>query len=560
MSSFDDKSKGFEKKLSNKAISFFVKQLGDSVTKQSVKMFRVGYDAEKKAFTNPEFDGVGHVVGITRRLNKGKGKKKAIHGSKRGMAIPTDFADLDHDGPILIPEGLTDSMAFHGAGCAVVGRPSATGGTKYLTQFLDDFFDREVIVVGDNDQKKDGKWPGKEGAVKTAKGLASSLDRAITVAFPPSQHKDCRDWLNDAPELDRHEVIEFLQINSSTVEPEDEAVADAPQSPVDIFSNYRLEEIENSKPKRVGLMSKEIFTRLQAITGGNLRSLNNKALFVAEGDDKVRLIVNHEQFFAWLDGVCKVDWASGADKVSEKRFFLYCLQECQAFESVELFPHFPDLDGAFYHHPELSEEESEPTKLDQLLAMLSPYSCDDEALIKALIVTVLWGGDAGSRPVFLITGPPGDPGRGVGKSFLARVVSELCGGLMDFNPSENIAKIKTRLLSEGAIGKRVALIDNIKTSKFSWGEFEGMVTAPVISGHQLYVGETQRPNHLTWILTVNGASVSQDIAQRTVVIKLNRPEYNPEWQPNILSFIEGHRLEIIADVKRIIEQEETHEE
>ena len=131
---------------------------------------------------------------------------------------------------------------------------------------------------------------------------------------------------------------------------------------------------------------------------------------------------------------------------------------------------------------------------------------------------------------------------------------------MSFDPSENIGRLKTRLLSEGAVGKRVALIDNIKTSKFSWGEFEGMVTAPVISGHQLYIGENQRPNHLTWILTVNGATVSDDIAGRTVVIKLSRPEYDPQWQPDIINFINEHRWEIIADVQRLIEQEDIDEE
>ena len=91
MSSFDELSKGLEKKLNNKALSFFVEQLGVSVTKQSVRKFRVGYDKEARAFTSPEFDGSGDVVGVTRRLNLGKGEKKAIHGSKRGLAISHGF-------------------------------------------------------------------------------------------------------------------------------------------------------------------------------------------------------------------------------------------------------------------------------------------------------------------------------------------------------------------------------------------------------------------------------------------------------------------------------------
>jgi len=557
MSSFDELSKEFEKRLSNKALSFFVNQLGVSVTEQSVRMFRVGYDKEAKAFTSPEFDGSGDVVGVTRRLNLGKGEKKAIHGSKRGLAIATDFDELQ--GPILLPEGLSDSLSLHGAGCAAVGRPSATAGFKYLNQFLGDKLDRDVVVIGENDEKDDGAWTGRDGAMKTAQRLAASLDVAILVGFPPKDFKDCREWLNAEPDLSKEQIIEGLTDDCTVVSGEEVGAVEQ-QSGVAIFSNFTFVEGDNGKPRKAGIMTAEIFAKLQSIVGGKVYSINRKVLFVAVGDQEILLLTNHEDLFSWLGEICKVDWAAGADKQSEKQFFLYCLRKCQSFESVEIFPHFPSLDGIFYHHPAVDSGESNPTRLDELLAMLSPYSCTDSALIKALIVTVLWGGDTGSRPVFLITGPPGDPGRGVGKSFLARVVSELCGGLMDFNPSENIGRMKTRLLSEGALGKRVALIDNIKTSKFSWGEFEGMVTAPVVSGHQLYVGENQRPNHLTWILTVNGAAVSQDIAQRTVVIKLSRPEYDPEWQPNIIEIINEHRWEIIADARRIIEQEENNDE
>lgn len=556
MSNFKDKSAAFERKLNKKAIAHLVKQLGTSVSEKSIKSFRVGYSKDDKAFTSPEVDGTGQVVGILRRNTNGKGEKRAVQSSNRALAIPIDFDEFD--GPILVPEGVTDSMALHGAGCAVVGRPSAFGGVRHLEQFFSDQTDREIIIIGDND-KKNGAWPGSDGAIKTAQQLATSMEVAIQVGFPPKKYKDCREWLNAEPTLSKNQIVESLTEDCTTVEP-DEDVECVPQKSVAIFSNFKFVENDKGAPRKVGIMAEEIFTQLNSIVDGQLYSLNGKVLFAAIGDHEILLLVKHDDFFSWLDGICKVDWATGGDKISEKRFFLYCLRLCRSFPSIETFPHFPNLNDVFYHHPKLPEEESSPTKLDQLLAMLSPYSCVDSALIKAMIVTVLWGGDTGSRPVFLITGPPDDPGRGVGKSFLARVVSELCGGLMDFNPSENIGRMKTRLLSEGAIGKRVALIDNIKTSKFSWGDLEGLITAPVVSGHQLFVGENQRPNHFTWILTVNGATVSEDIAQRTVVIKLSRPEYAPQWQPNIIRFIDEHRWEIIADAKRIIEQEQHDEE
>ena len=99
----------------------------------------------------------------------------------------------------------------------------------------------------------------------------------------------------------------------------------------------------------------------------------------------------------------------------------------------------------------------------------------------ALLVTLAWGGHPGSRPVFLITGPPDDPkcGRGVGKSFLAFTLSSLVGGHMDFSQNDDVNNIKKRLLSKEAVNYRVGVIDNIKAHRFSFAEFESLITTPL---------------------------------------------------------------------------------
>ncbi len=60
---------------------------------------------------------------------------------------------------------------------------------------------REIIVIGERDEKPDGKWPGRDGAVRTAKRLAEELERPIAWALPPDNAKDARGWLNVMPEL-----------------------------------------------------------------------------------------------------------------------------------------------------------------------------------------------------------------------------------------------------------------------------------------------------------------------------------------------------------------------
>ena len=82
------------------------------------------------------------------------------------------------------------------AGLPAVGRPSNNGGTATLAKLFADWpADRGIVVVGENDRKKDGNWPGKAGAEAVARGLAAKLRRAVAVAYPPTGLKDVRDWL-----------------------------------------------------------------------------------------------------------------------------------------------------------------------------------------------------------------------------------------------------------------------------------------------------------------------------------------------------------------------------
>jgi hypothetical protein len=54
--------------------------------------------------------------------------------------------------------------------------------------------DRDVVVVGENDRKEDGSWPGKTGAEFISKKLNAAGIHA-SVKFPPANYKDARDWV-----------------------------------------------------------------------------------------------------------------------------------------------------------------------------------------------------------------------------------------------------------------------------------------------------------------------------------------------------------------------------
>lgn len=170
----------------------------------------VGFDAKDKSgpcWTFPERDGQGKVVGVNRRFRDGT--KRASPGSARGLSIPDRW--IDRAGPLLVVEGPSDTIALSYCKLPAVGRPSNTGGIEFLIDLLTNFpVDREVIILGERDEKKDGSWPGKEGAERTAAVLADRLARPIGVALPPAGSKDARVWIT-GQNLDPKDYNEWVQ-------------------------------------------------------------------------------------------------------------------------------------------------------------------------------------------------------------------------------------------------------------------------------------------------------------------------------------------------------------
>ncbi len=172
----------------------------------------VGWCSTRTAWSFPERDAGGRVVGIVFRDQEGR--KKAGLGHKRGVTIPRNLDDLP--GPVLLPEGPSDLLACLASGRPAVGRPSNRGGVEIIAKLLRD---RDVLVVGENDQKPDGAWPGRDGAVHVAEALAAAWDRPVRWTLPPGGHKDVRSlYIDDETGTD---LLELLQANVQEVQPPD---------------------------------------------------------------------------------------------------------------------------------------------------------------------------------------------------------------------------------------------------------------------------------------------------------------------------------------------------
>lgn len=243
-----------------------------------------------------------------------------------------------------------------------------------------------------------------------------------------------------------------------------------------------------------------------------------------------------------------IDWRSGSDLVTQPQFFAAMQQYAECYQAIECHPHEPLLPSHYYVHPPVTGGDG--SALFGLLRRFSPATQEDGDLILAFLLTLVSGIPYGQRPAWLITAADQDEkaGRGVGKTTLVRIASMLVGDTISYSAQETLPEFVKRLLSPEGRDKRVVLIDNIKSHKFSSADLESLITCQTISGRQLYVGEGRRPNTLIWCLTINGASLSKDLAQRVVTIQLRRPSYRGNWEAETLNYVQSHRHAILGDL------------
>jgi hypothetical protein len=182
-------------------------------------------ESEPEHWLFPERDGNATVMGLLRRYaNK---KKKRMTGSQCGLLFDPTEAITD---VLLIVEGPSDVAAAMTMGICAVGRPNNMGGAELLATFnrrgvADDVF---VVVLGENDRKPTGLWPGREGALHVAGHMARLLGKRMAWAMPPEGVKDLREWMWESkPDvLDKEkclaigqEIVAFVRANVQWVEP-----------------------------------------------------------------------------------------------------------------------------------------------------------------------------------------------------------------------------------------------------------------------------------------------------------------------------------------------------
>lgn len=327
-----------------------------------------------------------------------------------------------------------------------------------------------------------------------------------------------------------------------------------PKEPVrNFYWESRINKNGESELKQIPLSMSGIIGTTMLATDNWPRRVGEALFYHDHADDAVTWLTSAPATFGLIGYVTgkPPQFKEGDSFHTKSECFAELKRTATSYTSVEYLPHVPQMTGSYYACS--TPNPGDGRCLDEFIGRFNPSSDIDADLLKAAIVTPFAGLRGGSRPVFCITSLDG---RGSGKTTFAVCTARLAG-YIEVSSNESFDVVKQRLISPDALAKRVLFIDNLKSHRFSSAELESFVTAPIISGKKLYVGECQRPNTLTVFMTQNGIALATDMAQRTVVIMLSKPTFSATWREETERFIDDRRGELIADIVGFLSSPQT---
>lgn len=116
---------------------------------------------------------------------------------------------IDNEGPILILEGSSDVLAAFTLGFDAIGKFSNLGGLDILRELP--ITGRELWIIGENDVKANGDWPGRDGMERTYLSMRGKC-KCVRI-MPPDGVKDVRTWLKQG--LTHDALVNYVRENGN---------------------------------------------------------------------------------------------------------------------------------------------------------------------------------------------------------------------------------------------------------------------------------------------------------------------------------------------------------
>ena len=291
--------------------------------------------------------------------------------------------------------------------------------------------------------------------------------------------------------------------------------------------------------------------RLMELAGGRLGRVKD-TLFVkpATLGGEYFFVSNASDLFAHLgtNGRTTIDWRNTQGAMTKLEAFAAVKAAIEPYEGIDTAPEFPPRPKVFYNHPQLPDHSVEAdAALATLVNAFCPETAVDKVLILTLFLTAFWGGPPGQKPGFVVHSKEG---RGVGKSILIEMLARLLDqGIVEASTKDKggFEALKKRLLSPTGLQSRIVRYDN-ETGRVADPELASQITAPTVSGYQLYTGEGTRVNNIVWAVTLNAPAMDSDMAHRCIPIRLGRPPRHPRWATDLHRHIDANRWRIVTAI------------
>ena len=454
--------------------------------------------------------------------SKGKdGKwKNSIKRIRRVLYRLPEFIAADPSLFVLIVEGEKHVDRLWELGFIATCNPG--GAEAWRKEYNESFRSRHTVILPDNDAA---------GELLTSSIASGIQDITASIRI-----------LRLAGLKDKGDVIDWLDAGGTT-EQLQKLIAECPlwnpdEEKPTVITNY-LETGDGREP----LTMDRILANFWKATDNWPRRIS-ETLFIPHARDGTFTIRSKSSLIEFVSDhtIYPPKFATGTGMHTKDEVFSAMERRADSYKQIEHYPHEPIITEHYYICQQ--PQPGDGNRLEDFVNFFLPHEPEDRDIIKVFAVTPFWGGDGGERPLFVVTS---DFGRGSGKTKLVEKISLLCGGLISASSRDKMDEIKKRLLNRDGSKKRMVLFDNVKSLRFSWPEFESIVTARDISGWELFKGDASRPNTITWTMTINGASFGTDIAQRALIIKLRKPPTIAKWSDQIEAFIKTYREEIVAD-------------
>ena len=502
----------------------------------------------------------GNLIYFVCRMEHPTKKKEFVQGTPSHWGIG-DITPVPYNWPIIaasewcvVVEGEKDVETLRSIG--IPATTNSGGAKKWRPEFAEYLKGKKVIILPDNDEV------GREHAEIVARDL---YGQAASVKIV------------QCSQLPKGDVTDFFEQESGTVDALYQMMRDAPYyeprefSPVEAakeanktpFRNYVLEEkeigkrkIPNKIPRQINTLVNDLHTRLL----GAPFKVGEQMFDQDRNTGRIDYIYDTSGLFSWIARKTNntVDWARIDGCVTKQEFYEALRSEATEYSAISFVPDYPVRDDVFYLHPQLPKPSENHAAFWNFVNFFNPEDDINRSLLATFVMAPIFYSPMVNRPLWIIDSPNG---QGSGKSKVPEMIALLYGENITegkpidvslFDIERNYNEIVKRIISTKGRNARILRLDNV-TGILRSPNLATLVTTGSITGRASYGrGEESRPNNLTYVVTVNGATVDTDIASRAYYIMVKKPRMNPTWEDDIIAYITEHRMQIFADIIDII--------